>query len=169
MGGNNDNITPIIFAGDQRNTVTSFRDYHYILYWLTSIGQGYLISSHWTPYVIHQSPGKTRLSPQVWNFLGNDLILSFSKKWLSIIRFRSRVNPYGWRSSTNDFSFGSETEITFKRYILLPFSRCHNVRWKKTLKEFLRKHKERRSSLPSQRNPPCLNSSLLVKNWKFLS
>lgn len=41
--GCNDNITPTIFAGDLRNTITSFRDDHCIISWLISISQSYLV------------------------------------------------------------------------------------------------------------------------------
>ena len=124
-----------------------------------------LVSSHWTPCVIYISSRQPQLSSRVWNLIGNVLISSSSKRSLNIIVLKSRVNPYNWRSSTSDFIFESEIEITFKRYISLSFSRNHNGIGKKRLKEVLCKHKERKSGLPNQINPLYYQIALFL--WKI--
>ena len=135
--------------------ITSFKDYHCVISWLTNIGQGYLVPSYQTSCVIHMNPRQPQLSFQVWNLLRNILIFSSSRKRLSIVPLGFRANLYGWRSSTSDFSFTYEIKITFRRYVSFTFSWSHNGKGKKRLKEVLCKHKERKSSLPSQRNPLC--------------
>jgi hypothetical protein len=62
----------------------------------------------------------------------------------------------------SDFIFRFKPETTFRKYISLPFSRSHNGGGKKRLKEVLHKHKERRSGLPSQRNPLCYQIALIL-------
>jgi hypothetical protein len=72
------------------------------------------------------------------------------------------ANSYGWGSLTSGFSFRSEIEITFRRYVSFPFSKSHNGIRKKRLKEGLNKCKRRKSGLPSQRNPLGCTIALLL-------